>query len=388
MATDAKNFKTLLVHGSEEADPLYHTVNTPIYLSSTFQSKDFGAQEEFGYSRGGNPTRRQLESLIAELEEGRFGFAFSSGMAATAAALSALRSGEEVLVTHNVYGGTVGLLSAIFSRFGISFRLVDTSDTRAAEDAFRENTKAVFVETPSNPVLEVSDIAAIAAVAKKRGALTIVDNTFMSPYLQRPLSLGADIVVESATKYLSGHSDIIAGVAATSDEALAERLRSFQVLVGGIIQPFDAYILLRSLKTLSVRLDRQIENALEVARFLKDHPAADRVRYPGLPEDPGYEINARQADGPGAMISFLLNEKHDVKTFFDSLSLIVSGASLGGVETLISSPVQGSHRNFSEEQLKAAGITDNMVRLSVGVEDAGDIIADLARAFEKSVRRP
>jgi cystathionine beta-lyase len=258
----------------------------------------------------------------------------------------------------------------------------------AVRAAFREHTRAVFLETPSNPVLDVSDIAAIAAIAREKGALTIVDNTFLSPYLQRPLSLGADIVVESATKYLSGHSDIIAGVAATNDEALAERLRSFQILIGGIIQPFDAYLLLRSMKTLSVRLDRQLENARKIARFLKESPAVDRVYYPGLPEDPGYAINARQARGAGAMLSFLLNRDRDIKTFFDALGLIVSGASLGGVETLISSPIHGSHRNFSKEQLEAAGITDNMVRLSVGVEDAADIIADLRQAFEKAGRQP
>jgi cystathionine beta-lyase len=386
MATDAKDIRSLLVHGSEEADPLYHTVNTPIYLSSTFQSKNFGEPEEFGYSRGGNPTRRQLESLIAALEDGRFGFAFSSGMTATAAALSALKTGDELLVTRNVYGGTVGALSAVFSRWGIGFRLIDTSDAGAVREAFRENTRAVFLETPTNPVLDVSDIAAIAALARERGALTIVDNTFLSPYLQRPLSLGADIVVESATKYLSGHSDIIAGVAATNDEALAERLRSFQILIGGIIQPFDAYLLLRSIKTLSVRLDRQIENAQRIARFLKESPAVDRIYYPGLPADPGYAINARQAKGPGAMLSFLLNRDYDIKRFFDGLGLIVSGASLGGVETLISGPIYGSHRNFSKEQLEAAGITDNMIRLSVGVEDAADIIADLRGAFEKARR--
>ncbi|MDR2770866.1 MAG: PLP-dependent aspartate aminotransferase family protein [Clostridiales Family XIII bacterium] len=389
MATDAtKDMRSLLVHGNEEADPLYHTVNTPIYLSSTFQSKNFGGHEEFGYSRGGNPTRRQLESLIAELEGGRFGFAFSSGMTATAAALSVLQTGEEILVTRNVYGGTLGALSAIFARWGISFRLIDTSDLGAVRAAFRENTKAVFLETPSNPVLDVADIAAIAAIARERHALTIVDNTFLSPYLQQPLTLGADIVVESATKYLSGHSDIIAGVAAASDETLAERLRSFQILIGGIIQPFDAYILLRSIKTLSVRLDRQIENAQKVARFLKESPAVDRIRYPGLPEDPGYAVNARQAIGPGAMLSFLLNGEYDIKIFFDALDMIVSGASLGGVETLISGPIYGSHRNFSKEQLEAAGITETMVRLSIGIEDAEDIIADLRQAFEKARRRP
>jgi cystathionine beta-lyase len=388
MATNLKDIKSLLVHGSVEADPLYHTVNTPIYLSTTYASHDFGAPEEFGYSRGGNPTRKQIEDLIAELEGGRFGFAFSSGMTATAAALSVLKAGDGILVTDNVYGGTLGALSAIFSNWGISFRLVNTSSLAAVKEALDGGAKAVFLETPSNPVLGVSDIAAVSALARERGAITIVDNTFLSPYLQRPLTLGADIVVESATKYLSGHSDIIAGVAATDSEALAEKIRAFQVLIGGIIQPFDAYILLRSLKTLSVRIDRQLENALKVAEFLKDNPAVDRVYYPGLPDDPGYAVNARQAKGPGAMISFLLNGDYSLKTFFDSLEMIVPGASLGGVESLISCPVFGSHRNFSREQLEAAGIKGNMIRLSVGIEDADDIIADLEGAFEKAVRRP
>jgi cystathionine beta-lyase len=384
MTAYKEHLNSLLVHGSEETDPLYRTVNTPIYLSSTFRSRNFGGREEFGYSRGGNPTRRQLETLTADLEGGRFGFAFSSGMTATAAAIGALKSGEEILVTRNVYGGTVDVLSAVFSRYGVSFRLIDTSDLNAVRKAFRENTKAIFLETPSNPLLDVSDIAAISEIARAGGAITIVDNTFMSPYLQRPLLLGADIVVESATKYMSGHSDIIAGTAATNDESLAERIRAFQVLVGGIIQPFDAYILLRSLKTLSVRIDRQIENALKTAEFLNESAAVDHVFYPGLPDDPGYELNARQAKGPGAMMSFLLNKDYDVKTFFDALEMIVSGASLGGVETLISGPIYGSHRNFSKEQLEDAGITDNMVRLSVGIEDVSDIIADLRQAFEKA----
>lgn len=376
--------ETLLVHGNSEPDPLYHAVNAPVYLSSTYRQERFGEHGAFAYSRASNPTRNAVEELVAELEGGRFGFAFSSGMTATAAALSVLKSGDEVLVTRNVYGGTLNLLNTIFENWGITYRLVDTSNPDIVRGSLQKRTKAVFLETPSNPLLDIADINAITAIAKEAGAVTIVDNTFLSPYLQRPLALGADIVVESATKYLGGHSDLIAGIAATNDAQLAEKLGAFQKLVGGILQPSDAFLLLRGIKTLSVRLDRQIENARKAAAFLQKSGAADRVYYPGLPNHPGYALNARQSKGPGAMLSFLLNPVYDCKTFFDSLRLITPGASLGGVESLIGSPVRGSHAGFSKAQLEEAGIEDNLVRLSVGIENPEDIIEDLRQAFSLS----
>ncbi|WP_010253479.1 trans-sulfuration enzyme family protein [Treponema primitia] len=378
------DIQTLLVQGHIKPDEAYNAVTLPIYLTTTYHSPKFGERGKYAYSRGANPTREYLESLVARLEGGSYGFALSSGMTAIAAALAVLKAGDKVLITQNVYGGTVDLLNTFFKDFGLTYELVDTSDVKKLEDHFDKNTRAILIETPSNPLLDITDIGAVSKAAKNHGAITIVDNTFMSPYLQLPLELGADIVVESATKFLSGHSDVIAGTVVTNDAALAGKIRAFQRLVGGISQPFDAYLLVRGIKTLSVRIDRQVENTAGIVEFLRKSPAVEKIYYPGLPEHPGYAVNQRQAKSPGSILSFLLKPGFDIGRFFDSLKLITVGASLGSVETLIQHPATGSHSGFSPEQRKAAGIRDNLIRLSVGIENAGDLIEDLHNALGAS----
>jgi cystathionine beta-lyase len=378
------DLQTLLVHGYGEADPSYNAISLPIYLTTTYRQQKFGGHEKFAYSRGANPTRQYLESLIAQIEGGKFGFAFSSGMAASAAALAVLHTGDRVLIAKNIYGGTLGLLNNFYSDFGLSYGFADTGNLEKLEEAFDEKTKAVFIETPSNPLLDVTDIEAVSALAHRHGAITIVDNTFLSPYLQRPLELGADIVVESATKFLSGHSDVIAGVAAVNDEKLAGKVGSFQKLAGGIAQPFDSYLIVRGIKTLGVRIDRQTENAEKVAAFLSKEPAVQKLYYPGLKDHPGYAVNRKQSKSPGSMLSFDLAPGYDTAAFFDSLELLTVGASLGSVETLIQHPATGSHSNFTAAQRLEAGIGDKLIRISVGIENSGDIIEDLRQAFAQS----
>ena len=377
-----ENYLTRIVHGGEGKVPQAGAVNVPVYFSSTFKQAGFDNFEGYGYARGNNPTREALESLIAELEGGEHGFAFASGMAATQAALSLLHAGDKVIVSRNVYGGTYDILTQIFSRYNITFSLEDTGNVEGLEDKITEEVKAIFVETPSNPTLEVTDLERIAAFAKKHQLLSIVDNTFMSPYLQQPLKYGIDIVVESATKYLGGHSDLIAGVAATNDPELAGKLHQAQAVIGGIIQPFDAFLLTRGIRTLGVRLDRQVENAGKIVEWLLRQDAVKTIHYPGLESDPGYEVQKKQARNGGTMISFELDDSYDIKVFFNSLKLITMGASLGGVESLIGHPATTSHRSVPEEIKEKIGITQRLVRLSPGIEYADDIIADLAQAFQ------
>jgi cystathionine beta-lyase len=375
------SFNTLAVHGAGDPDPLYGAAVPPLYLTTTYRNERFGEPPPYGYSRGANPTRARLERLAAELHGARHGFALASGQAASAAALAVLGTGRHVLLTRDVYGGTVGLLDTFFADFGLTYSLVDTSDLTAVEAAWTEGTAAVFVETPSNPLLNVTDIRAIAALAHQRGALAIVDNTFLSPYLQRPLELGADIVVESATKFLGGHSDVIAGIAVTDDDALAAKIKSFQVLGGGIAQPFDAYLVLRGLKTLGVRIDRQQQTTAAVVAHLQGVPGAERLRYPGLESHPGHGVNQAQAAGAGSLFSFELAAGHRLGAFLDALRVFTHGASLGAVESLVQNPATGSHAQFSPERRAEFGIPENLVRVSIGLEDAPDLIADLDQAF-------
>jgi cystathionine beta-lyase len=375
---------SFLIHGPSDPDPFFHAVVPPLYLSTAFRLPKEGRPGEFIYARGKNPLRVYFEALVADLEGGKYAFAFASGQAASAAALSVLKAGSKVLVTRNVYGGTLELLENFYQDFGLEFDLVDTTDIDGMEYRIDEKTKAVFIETPSNPLLDVTDIAAVSTVAKKHGIITIVDNTFLSPYFQRPLLLGADIVVESATKFLSGHSDVIAGILAVNDAGLAAKIGTFQKIGGAISQPFDIYLLLRSLKTLSVRLERQQRNTAAILEYIKNCPAVDKIFYPGLPEHPGYEIQKAQAGSPGTIISFELNRAYDISGFFDSLELITPGPSLGSVESLIQNPATGSHSSFTPEQRLKAGIKDNLLRFSAGIEDVSDIIGDFSRALEKA----
>lgn len=379
-----RNMESALIHGGIYGDSLTGSVNVPIYQTSTYEQQGLGENKGWEYSRTGNPTRAALEALIAELEGGTAGFAFGSGMAAITAVLSLFGSGDKVLISSNVYGGTFRVLDKVFRHFGISYGIADTTDIPAFEKAIEPTVKAVLVESPANPLLTVTDIAAVAEAAKKRGALTIVDNTFMTPYLQRPLTLGADIVVHSATKYLGGHSDLVAGLAVVKDAALAERLAFIQNSTGGVLGPFDSFLLIRGIKTLSVRMDRHTANAEKVAAFLKDHPAVKKIYYPGLPDAQGYEINRRQAKNGGAMISFELKENYNIRKFFRSLRLIALAESLGGVESLVCHPAGMTHAAIPYEVRQKIGITDGLIRLSVGIESIDDLLADLEKAIKES----
>ena len=377
-------FESLLIHGGIDGDAATGAVNVPIYQTSTYRQKGLGDNTGWEYSRTGNPTRAALESLIADLESGKVGFAFASGLAAITAVLGLFKSGDKLLLSSNVYGGTYRLLDQVFSRFGLHYELVDTTDLEKLSNAITPDIAALLLESPANPLLTVTDLAASAQIAKRHGVLTIVDNTFMTPYLQRPLELGADIVVHSATKYLGGHSDLIAGLAIVRDSKLAERLAFLQNSTGGVLAPFDSFLLIRGIKTLAVRLDRHTANAEKIAQHLASHEEVSRIYYPGLESDPGYVINKRQAKNGGAMLSFELKENHDVDKFFRSLRVVALAESLGGVESLACHPATMTHASIPKDVREKIGISDRLIRLSVGIENVDDLIADLDHAIDKS----
>lgn len=379
-----KKIESALIHGGIYGDKHTGAVNVPIYQTSTYEQRSLGENTGWEYSRTGNPTRAALEALIAELEEGIAGFAFGSGMAAITAVLSLFKSGDKILISSNVYGGTFRVLDKIFKNFNIGYSIEDTTNIGALEAKITPDVKAILVESPANPLLTITDLAAVAALAKKHGIFSIVDNTFMTPYLQRPIELGADIVIHSATKYLGGHSDVVAGLVVVKDEKLAERLAFIQNSTGGVLGPFDSFLLIRGIKTLSVRLDRHVENAQKAAEYLKSHKAVKKVYYPGLPDAQGYEVNKRQAKNGGAMISFELYENYDIKKFFSSLKLIALAESLGGVESLVCHPASMTHASIPYEVRQKVGITDGLIRLSIGIENIDDLLADLDYAIAES----
>ena len=373
--------ESALIHGGNTIDPLTGAVNVPIYQTSTFQQKGIGREPEWEYARTGNPTRAALERLIAELEGGTAGFAFASGMAAITAVLSLFRSGEKVLISSNVYGGTYRVLDKVFNAFDLHYSIENTEDLASLENAVTTDVKAILVESPANPLMTVTDLAGVAGIAKRHGILSIVDNTFMTPYLQKPLALGADIVLHGGTKYLGGHSDVVAGLVAVKDAGLAKRLAFIQNATGGVLGPQDSFLVIRGIKTLAVRMDRHVENAEKAARFLKEHPAVRKVFYPGLPDAQGHDINSRQAKNGGAMISFILDGRHDYRVFFSSLKLIALAESLGGVESLVCHPATMTHASIPKEIREKVGITDNLIRLSIGIEHIDDLLADLDQAI-------
>lgn len=377
---------TRLIHGGIDGDDKTGAVNVPIYQTSTFRQQGLGVNKGYEYSRTGNPTREALEKLIAELEGGKAGFAFASGMAAITAVLLLFKAGDKVVISSNVYGGTYRVLDKVFKNFALDYEIADTTDLKSLEDKIKSDSriKALIIESPANPLLTITDLAAVSEIAHRHGLLSIADNTFMTPYLQRPLELGADIVMHSATKYLGGHSDLVAGLAVTNNEQIAQRLAFIQNSTGGILEPFDSWLLIRGIKTLSVRLDRHLENAGYLAAFLKSHPGVKKVYYPGLADAQGYEIHKKQASGGGAIISFVLSDDYDIKKFFKSVSLVTLGESLGGVESLVCHPATMTHAAIPYEVRQKVGIVDNLVRLSVGIEDKHDIESDLAAAFEKA----
>ncbi len=377
-------FDTALIHGGVHEDGGTGSVNVPIYQTSTYAQENIGGTPRWEYSRTGNPTRAALESLIADLEHGTAGFAFASGLAAETAVLSLFESGDHILLSENVYGGTFRLMDKVFKHFGITFSLADTTNPEAFEAAFTPQTKAILIESPANPLLTVTDIAAVAEIAHRHDATVIVDNTFMTPYLQRPLTLGADIVLHSATKYLGGHSDLVAGLVVVKDDALAERLAFLQNSTGGVLAPFDSFLLIRGIRTLAVRMDRHTANAEKIARHLASNPAVKKVYYPGLEAAQGHDVQKKQAKNGGAMVSFELAPEYDIRKFFPALRVVTLAESLGGVESLVCHPATMTHAAIPKETREAVGITDGLIRLSVGIEDADDLIRDIDKAISES----
>lgn len=379
-----KNTETALIHGGISIDERTGAVNIPIYQTSTYKQDGLGKMRGYEYSRTGNPTREALEALIRDLEGGVAGFAFGSGMAAITAVLSLLRSGDRVLISSNVYGGTFRVLDKVFDHFGITYTIADTEHPGVFETQITPDVKAVIIESPANPLMTITDIRAVAEVSHRHGLLVIVDNTFMTPYLQKPLELGADIVVHSATKYLGGHSDVVSGLVVVSTKELAEKIAFIQNSTGGVLGPFDSFLLIRGIKTLAVRMDRHVSNAEKAAEFLTAHKAVKNVYYPGLESDKGYAVNRRQAKNGGAMISFELHENYDINRFFGSLELVSLAESLGGVESLVCHPASMTHASIPADIRKKVGITDGLIRLSIGIESIDDILEDLAQAIEKA----
>ena len=369
-----QKIESAFIHGGIYGEQATGAVNVPIYQTSTYEQHGLGENTGWEYSRTGNPTRAALEALIAELEGGKAGFAFGSGMAAITTVLSLFHAGDKILISSNVYGGTFRVLDKVFKNFELGYSIEDTTDLTALEQAITPEVKAILVESPANPLLTVTDLAAVSALAKKHNVLSIVDNTFMTPYLQRPIELGADIVIHSATKYLGGHSDLVAGLAVVNDDTLAERLAFLQNATGGVLGPFDSFLLIRGIKTMGVRMDRHVENAEKIARHLQSKKAVRNVYYPGLPDAQGYEINQRQAKNGGAMISFELYGNYNIKTFFKSLRLIALAESLGGVESLVCHPATMTHASIPYEIRRQVGITDGLIRLSVGIEHVDDLL--------------
>ncbi|WP_136525604.1 trans-sulfuration enzyme family protein [Geomonas ferrireducens] len=357
-------------------------VTVPIYQTATFRHPGLGQSTGYDYSRSGNPTRQALEEGIAHLEGGSRGFAYASGMAAITSLMFLFERGDHLVVTEDLYGGSYRLFEKLFQQFGLSFSYVDTSDVELVRQAIRPNTRALFVESLTNPLLKVADVAALAALCKEKGMLCIVDNTFLTPYLVRCLDLGADITVYSGSKYLSGHNDTVCGLVAVKDAALAEKVYFHQNGAGAVLGPQDSWLTIRGIKTLTIRMERQQENAIALASWLKDHPGVGRVYYPGLPEHPGHDLMQRQCAGFGAMIAFEVTRPELVERLLMKTRLISFAESLGGVESLITFPKVQTHADIEPETLQRLGINDLLLRLSVGIEDKDDLIADLAQAFE------
>lgn len=367
--------------GSAHSDPT-GAVSVPIYQTAIFRHPGPGRSTGYDYSRSANPTRTALEQAIAQLEGGKRGLAFASGMAAITALAMLFRSGDHLVVSDDLYGGTYRLFEQVLTPLGISATYVDTSDPGAVESAIRlDATRAIFVETPTNPTMKISDLSALAGLARDRGLLTLVDNTFMTPYLQRPLELGCDVVVHSASKYLGGHNDLIAGLLVAREAALGEQLAFLQNATGGVLGPQDSWLLLRGMKTLAVRLDRQQQNAARIADWLSKHPGVERVCFPGLAGHAGADVHSRQASGPGGMVAFYLRDPAMVPEVLAKVRVISFAESLGGVESLITFPAVQTHADVPVEVRERLGVNDRLLRLSVGIEAVEDLIADLEQAL-------
>ena len=379
-------FNTKVIHGNQHHDPSTGAVMPPVYQTSTFVQTSPGVPlNEYEYSRAANPTRTALEQALASIENGVRGLAFASGLAATDSVMKLLKPGDEVIAMDDLYGGTYRMFARIYQEYGIKFHFIDMTDYAAFEAAINGNTKLVWVETPTNPLMKLADIAEIAKITKKHNLLFAVDNTFATPYLQKPLDLGADIVMHSATKYLGGHSDVIAGALIVKDETLGEKLHFAQFATGGTLGPMDSYLVLRGIKTLHLRVQRHCENGAKVAEYLVNHPKVDKVFYPGLESHPNHDIAKKQMIGGfGGMVSFTFKSgaKADAIQMLEKVKVFTLAESLGGVESLANHPALMTHASIPEEKRKEIGITDDLVRLSVGVEDIADLVADLEQAFQ------
>ncbi|AMQ19587.1 cystathionine gamma-synthase [Thermococcus peptonophilus] len=378
-------FSTRAIHAGEEPERMqYGDVVSPIHLSTTFAKKSIKEVEEgYVYSRSGNPTREGLERKLAALENAKYGLAFSSGLAAESTVLLALlKRGDHVIAFDDLYGGTKRLFNQVMERFGLEFTYVDARNPENVRKAIRENTRMIWLETPTNPLLKLADIKAIAEIAHERDIILVVDNTFASPYFQNPLDLGADITLHSVTKYLGGHSDVVGGAVMVNDDELYEKLKFHQNAVGAVLSPFDSWLVMRGIKTLAVRMEMHEKNAMKIAKYLEEHPVVERVYYPGLPSHPQHELAKRQMRGFGGMLSFeLKGNLEEAVRFVESLEIFALAESLGGVESLIELPAIMTHASVPKEERERVGIKDSLIRVSVGIEDVEDLIEDLERGF-------
>ncbi len=376
-------FSTICIHAGQTPDPSTGAIITPIYQTSTYVQDALGVHKGYEYARTQNPTRAALEANIAAIEHGKAAFAFASGMAAEGAVMTLLQSGDHVVVTDNTYGGTYRLFERVLRKYQLDFSYVDTSNVDAIRAAIRPSTKMLFLETPTNPVLRLTDIAAACGVAHERGVFVVVDNTFASPYVQRPIDFGADLVVHSTTKFLNGHSDSVGGVVVAVRDDHVEWLRFLQNAEGAILGPMDSWLVLRGTKTLPIRMERHNANAMVLAEYLASHPKVTLVHYPGLPSHPQHALARTQMRGFGGLISFALGSLERARTLLNSVRLMALAESLGGVETLISHPASMTHASVPAEQRQKLGITEDLVRVSVGIEDVEDLQEDLAQALER-----
>lgn len=376
--------ETALIHGAirEGYADKKGAVNVPMYLSSTFHQESIDEFGEYDYARSGNPTRAALEKAIAELEGGNRGFAFATGMAAVSACFMILSAGDHIVITEDVYGGTYRFVTKVLPRYGITHTFVDFTDIEAVKTAVRPETKLIYIETPSNPTLGITDIRAVVEIAKQHGALTFLDNTFMTPLHQKPLELGVDVVIHSATKFLSGHSDIVAGLVVTKDEELSDQIYFIQNSFGSVLGVQDCYTLIQNMKTTAVRFNEESRVAMRLAQFLNEQPLVEKVYYPGLPTHPGYETHAKQSTSAGAVLSFSLPNYEIAKAIVEAMKIPVFAVSLGGVESILSYPAKMSHAAMEPEERAKRGITDGLLRFSVGLENEDDLIEDFTQALE------
>ncbi|MEC2323814.1 bifunctional cystathionine gamma-lyase/homocysteine desulfhydrase [Lederbergia lenta] len=373
--------KTRLIHGGVSRDPHTGAVSIPVHHASTFKQNGVG-NFEYEYGRTGNPTREALEKLIADIEGGARGFAFASGMAAITAIVQLFSKGDHFIFTDDVYGGTFRLMTRVFNKFGIEVTFVDTTDLDKVKSAIRKNTKAIYVETPTNPLLKITDLKMISSIAKEHQLKLIVDNTFSTPYWQAPIAFGADIVLHSATKYLGGHSDVVSGLVVVANEELGEEVHFIQNSTGGVLGPQDSWLLMKGIKTLGIRMEEIELNTKAIAEFLVDHPAVEKVFYPGLESHPGHSVHKKQAAGFGGMISFTVKSEEKALSLVNKVKYFTLAESLGAVESLISVPPLMTHASIPRERRIELGIEDGLVRVSVGLEDVEDLLEDLEQALE------